>query len=1043
VDKRSISAAGFSGHNYESMTVRRPSGRRLVRLAVLFTLSLATLTVRADGGRQELNFNPDWRFTKTDPTNAFAESFNDEGWNTVSTPHTFNDTDTFNNFELPGLRGEENQWSGRTWYRKTFVAPESWSGQKVFIEFQAVRQFGEVFLNGQRLGICKNGFIPFGFDLTSYLKIGATNVLAVMCDNRFMINPMPGAKETGLMSDTLGEFETKVNKIIPDDVNAIRADQIPWNNPQWHPAMGGIYRDVKLYVTDPLHITLPLYDFLQTEGPYIYPTDVSDKSAKVNVEIPIQNDRISNEEVDVSVQILDHDGKVVSTGRVSPVMKIASTALVKANIAVTVPNPNLWQPDFPYLYRAKISLSIDGKEIDSQEVPFGIRTVNWDANTGFAINGKHLRLHGWGQKPVDEWPGLGDAQPDWLHFYTLDLMKQAGANWVRWGHCAAGPAQIASCDMLGLMVEQPGVDGESDTVGAAWQIRADAFRDALIYYRNNPSIMIWEGGNQKVTEEHARQLRGYMDEFDPHGGRAYAHRRANAITGKYMDVCIGTEGGREISSLPVVEGEYDREESPRRVWDEFTPPNTNYNALEAGQTYNVDSEEYAVNEVVQYVHKTFAANHSGGANWIFSDSTSGGRNTTEVSRASGEVDGVRLPKEAYYVVQAMFRDDPQVHIIGHWNYPAGTKKTVYVASNCGDVELFVNGKSLGHGKVSDRFLFTFENVAFEAGEIEAVASYHGEAVATNSIQTAGEAVALRLTPVIGPENFEADGSDVALVDVEAVDAQGRRVPTFQQRVDFDCSGPAIWRGGYNSGQPGSINNPFLDLECGINRIAVRSTLQPGTVAISASCPGLKPASVAIASHPVGIQNGIETKNPPLPEVTLARPDFLRVSEEPAATGDGQPSAGAGRYIVSFSYSGPTTIVHVEQNATDGRNIFVDRDTPFAGLPPALVGADWVQGANGDSIYSAVDLMQLAVKGGTVVSVAHDDRLPLPTWLEQKFRRTGMTLKVNGHAMTIYQHRAKTDESLTLGSNTDDPSVTTALAYVVFVSRLPLSTEAMN
>jgi beta-galactosidase len=493
----------------------------------------------------------------------------------------------------------------------------------------------------------------------------------------------------------------------------------------------------------------------------------------------------------------------------------------------------------------------------------------------------------------------------------------------------------------------------------------------------------------------------------------------------------------------VVEGEYDREESPRRVWDAFTPPNENFAAQMEGQTYNLNSEQFAVNEVAQYVRKTFASNHSGGANWIFSDSTSGGRNTLETSRTSGEVDGVRLPKEAYYVCQAMFRDDAQAHIIGHWNYPAGTKKTIYVASNCGDVELFVNGKSLGHGKVSDRFLFTFENIAFEPGEIRAVAFYKGQPAATNLIRTAGEPVALKLTPIVGPKNFQADGADVALIDVEAVDANGNRCPTFQQRVDFDCGGPAIWRGGVNSGKTNSINNKFLDLECGINRVAVRSTLQPGTVVVAAKSAGLKSASVAISSSPVKIENGIALENPPLPAVTLTKPNFFRVSEEPAPLADATPVAGAGRYIVSFSYSGPTGIVHVEQNATDGRNIFVDRDLPFANLPPELVGADWVQGANGDSVYSAVDLMQIAVKGGTVVSVAHDDRLPPPAWLAQKFKRTTATLKVNGQTMTIYQHRAKADESLTLGSNTDDPSVKTAVAYVVFVSKMPPSTQAMN
>jgi beta-galactosidase len=304
-------------------------------------------------------------------------------------------------------------------------------------------------------------------------------------------------------------------------------------------------------------------------------------------------------------------------------------------------------------------------------------------------------------------------------------------------------------------------------------------------------------------------------------------------------------------------------------------------------------------------------------------------------------------------------------------------------------------------------------------------------------------VALRLTPIVGPKQFQADGADVALVDVEAVDANGRRCPTFQPRVVFECTGPAIWRGCVNSGKTNSINNQFLDLECGINRVAVRSTLQPGVVVVSVKCPGLKPAHISIASRPVMIQNGVTTEQPSLPAVALAKPVFLRVSEEPPPIGDGQPLAGVGRYIVSFSYSGPTGIVHVEQNAADGKNIFVDRDLPFTGLPEQLVGADWVQGANSDSVYSAVDLMQVAVKGGCTVAIAHDDRLPSPAWLTQKFKRTSMSLKVNGQTMTIFQRRAKADESLTLGSNTDDPSVKTANAYIVFVNGSQAVTHAMN
>lgn len=1019
-------------------------------LLVGLSLALFLLNTLTAGG-WELNFNPDWKFIKADPANAQAPEFNDKNWAVVSTPHTFNDTDTFDDFALPGLRGEINQWSGRTWYRKTFTAPESWRGKKVYIEFEAVRQVAEVYLNGHLLGVCKNGFIPFGFDLTPELRIGQPNVLAVMCDNRFLFNPMKPETNSGAGGTAIENLQSRLARqaaAIPDNVADLQANQIPWNSPQWHPAMGGIYRNVKLFVTDPLHISLPLYDFLRTEGPYVYSTDISAKSATVGVEIPVENGRVSGVQAVVSAEILDRDGNPIA--KLSRDQTIAAGAAAKTKFSFVIPNPQLWEPDYPYLYRLVCSVDTGGQTVDSQEIPFGIRAVHWDVRTGFWINGHRLKLRGWGQKPVDEWAGLGDAMPDWMHFFTLNLMKEAGANWVRWGHCAGGPAQIKSCDELGLMVEQPGVDGEADTVRAAWQVRAEAFRDMIIFYRNDPAIMIWEGGNQKVTAAHARQLRGCMDEYDPHGGRAYAHRRADKTTGEFMDVTIGTEGSHEVPRLPVVEGEYDREESPRRVWDEYTPPFTNYDATQmaARQAYAEDSEQYAINEVTQYVRKTGAPGHCGGANWIFSDSTSGGRNTTEVDRASGEVDAVRLPKEAYYVCQAMFRDEPRVHIIGHWNYPPGTRKNIYVASNCRDVELFVNGKSLGHGKVSNRYLFTFENVAFAPGEIEAIAYNDGAPAATNVIRTAGPPVALRLTPITGPGGLLANGSDVALIDVEAVDAKGERCPTFQQRVNFTCNGPAIWRGGYNSGRTNSINHKFLDLECGINRVAVRSTLTPGVINVTASCPGLKSGGVAIPSLPFTVEDGCATALPRLPEVPLpeTHASWANLTEPippmtvTALTGN---ETSAGRYVESLAYTGPTEGANVQKNAADGGKIYSDTDFTFANLPKELAGADWIQVPQADSLYSAADLMQIVVAPETEVYVAHDARLAAPDWLRSQFRPADLTLNVNGQAMKLFRHTAREEGSITLGSNTENAGVKVANAYVVFVNVASPSEKAKS
>jgi len=829
----------------------------------------------------------------------------------------------------------------------------------------------------------------------------------------------------------LAQMSAKANEAIPEDANRIQADQIPWNNPHWHPAHGGLYRNVRLYVTDPLHISLPLYSFLRTTGPYVYATEISDASAQVWVEVPVENGRQSAAPVEVMATIFDRDSRPVLT--LTQDGQVAAGASRVFRLSGALAGPQLWEPDYPYLYRVACSLCVDEETIDSCEVPLGIRTVRWDVNTGFYINGRHLKLRGWGQKPTDEWPGLGVAQPDWMHFYTLHLMKEAGANFVRWGHCLGGPAQIEAADRLGLVTEQPGVDGESDTRGAAWTIRAAAFRDTIIYFRNHPSILIWEGGNQKVSSKHAKELRGYMDQYDLHGGRVYAHRRADSITAEFMDVGIGTEGGREIARLPVVEGEYNREESPRRVWDNASPPGFGYPEAK-GQTYQLTSEQFAANQVAQFVRKLGAQDHCGGANWIFSDSTSGGRVACEVARASGEVDGVRLAKEAYYVCRAMFRSDPQVHIIGHWTYPEGTKKTVYVASNGEEVEFFVNGRSLGKGKVSDRYLFTFPDIAWEPGEIKAVAYAGGKAVATQTRHTAGPAKALRMTAITGPGGLLADGSDVALIDVEAVDAKGYLCPTFQQRVDFEVEGPVVWRGGYNSGKIKSINNTYLDLECGINRVAVRATREAGTITVKARGEGLSPGSITIQSLPLKVEAGYTTVLPLMPDVALPKESPVRPSLVPAqAVAFVAGQAGIGRFITAFSYSGPTQIVHMEQDAQDGRQVYVDRDWSFAGLPKDLVGADWVQAADNDGLYNALDLMELGVKAGSVVSVAHDDRLARPAWLTRQFQAMSLSLTVNGQAMKVFQRRIEKSEGLTLGSNTEEAGAKAVQMYVVFVN----------
>lgn len=869
-------------------------------LCLISLISVLVCNPTAAGKRLTLNFNPDWKFIRSDPNGAQAPDFDDNTWTTVSAPHTYNDVDTFDDWSVAGHHGESSQWQGRTWYRKTFTAPTVWQDQKVYVEFEAVRQVAEVYLNGRLLGIHKSGFSPFGFELTQYLKFDQPNVLAVMCDNRFQWDQMQqelerirrestsqtGANPTGTKdrgpSSSIRALTESFNRDIPDDLDDLEAYQIPWNNPHWHPAHGGLYRNVKLHVVDPLHITLPLYSFLQTTGPYVYATGISDESALIHVEIPIENGRLTDENVEVTVKVIDRDGESVLTLDRMDHINAGATSLLE--VSGVLKNPQLWEPDYPYLYRVVLTLKVGGKAIDTVELPHGIRTVKWTIDQGFFINDHHLKLHGWGQKSTDEWPGIGNAQPDWMHYFTMNLMKEAGGNFVRWGHTAGGPAHIVAADRLGIITDQPGVDGEGDTRAAAWELRSNTFRDIIIYFRNNPSILIWEGGNQKVSREHAAELHGHVEKYDPHGGRVYTHRRPDRVVAEFMDVQIGTEGGSDIgmSTMPIFEGEYDREEAPRRVWDDATPrhvggdPLTSivYGYVEGSGSYRLTSEEFAVNQVRQYMDKLSPVNHSGGANWIFSDSTSGGRVPSEVARVSGEIDGVRLPKEAYWVCRTIFRNEPLVHIIGHWNYPTGINKTVYVASNCDMVELLVNGKSLGrigpteHEGKSLQYLFTFPEVTYVPGRISAVGYKDGKVAAEQVKKTVGEPVALKMTPITGPAGLMADDSDYLLIDVEAVDANGLRCPTFEQRVNFEIDGPGTWRGGYNSGRIKSINHSYLNLECGINRVAVRAGRIPGTITVIALCEGLTSGHLTVASQPVVMEHGYTTTIPVIPEVKL-------------------------------------------------------------------------------------------------------------------------------------------------------------------------------
>lgn len=972
----------------------------LFHLSILHVSCKDTAVVDVESARTTYNFNVDWKFVKDDPDGAEKIEKNDSEWVSVSCPHTFNDIDTFDDLSHGHHDGEDNQWRGTVWYRKHFNIPTEDKGKKVFIEFEGVRQIADVYLNGVHLGQNQTGFIPFGFDLTPFINYDGDNVLAV-----------------------------KVNNDRGDHFR----DNFPlvWNHEHWHPTHGGIYRNVYLHTMDPLHITLPLYDNLKTTGTYVYANEVSKEQATVYVEAEVYNEHPTPRTVQFEAKILDGEGQEVATAQSEKDVKAGEKLVFETQTKII--DPHLWYTRDPYMYTVLSVLRVDGKVIDTYESPLGIRYFEFNKNTGFWINGENTKLHGWGQKPTNSWAGLGAALPDWLRDFTFRLMDEGGGNFIRWGHCAGSPAEIEMGDKYGFVTLMPGVSGESEDEGETWDIRIAAFRDMIVYYRNHPSIFIWEGGNWAESATHYEEILKLINTYDPQGLRLMGNRRADVsdVSEKYVTIEIGTEGWEgEFAELPIVESEYCRDEAPRRIWDKHSPddnffshPNINKN------TYKMTSETFAVKQAEHWWQKMGKKPyHSGGANWIFTDGPHGGRCPTEVTRASGEVDAVRLPKEAFYALKVMWRPEPQVHIVGHWNYDEQTEKDIYVISNCAAVKLYVNDQLIGEDTTVDNgYVYKFPKVKWQAGAIRAEAFVAGEQRASQTKKTAGAPVALKLTPITGPEGWLADGSDIVLIDVEVVDKDGQRCPLAKGRVDFEITGPAVWRGGYNSGKPNSTNNRYLDIEAGINRVAIRSTLVAGEVEVFAQYKGLPKASVQLKSEEISLQGGLTQQMPQVYEVEPeAEPLPVHIPKMPKYIPGVTDKSEVFR---KFSYTGDSPAM-LRTNVHWGKKAYTDLQYNYTVIPRYLVGAEYIRMPNSDSRYWARDLLQFIAGEDMIVYVGHDDRVPRPSFLIEEFDDTGDDFMLGDVSMSLFKKEAQKGESIVMAGNSDGDVPEGARMYVV-------------
>lgn len=825
---------------------------------ILLCLSVCSLLLAAplqaantDTTRAVYDFNPGWKLLVGDAPDAAAAGFDDTRWKAVTLPHAWNEDEAFSK-DITDLS------TGVAWYRKHFTLPAGAAGKKIFLEFEGVRQGARIFVNGKPVGLHENGIMAFGIDISDVAAAGQ-NLIAVRTDNAW------DYRETS------------------------SGQRYQWSDKNFNANYGGIPKNVRLHVADRLYQTLPLFSNLGTTGVYIHASefDIAGHTATVGAESQVRNEYAQARTFAYEVTIRDRDGKQVASFGGQP-HTIAAGATATVTASARVKDLHFWSWGYGYLYDVSTTLKVDGHAVDVVRTRTGFRKTEF-ANGMIKLNDRVMQVHGYAQRTSNEWPAVGMSVPPWLSDYSNRLMLDSNANLVRWMHITPWKQDIESLDRIGLPQAMPAGDSEADVKDRRWEQRVAVMRDAIIYNRNSPSILFYETGNRGVSEAHMGTIKALRDQYDPLGGRAAGSR-------EMLSSQAAEYGGEMLyinksARAPFWAMEYSRDEGARKYWDNLSAPfhRDGDGPQHKGQDasiYNRNQDSHAIEDVKRWYDYwrerpgTGTRVSSGGVNIVFSDSNTHHRGA-ENYRRSGEVDAMRIAKDGFFAHQVIWDgwvdiEQPRIHIIGHWNYAPATSKAITVVSSAARVALFLNGKPLGDGVQSERFLFTFDHVGWQAGTLRAVGyAADGKPLCETTLVTAGAPVALRLTKRTAPGGLRADGADLALLEVEVVDAAGRRNPVALDMVDFTLDGPAEWRGGIAQGADNFILARRLPVEGGVNRVLVRSTTQAGKIVVHASAAGLAAASLELQSQPVKVSGG-------LGQLADSQPSYLGRGPTPAS-----------------------------------------------------------------------------------------------------------------------------------------------------------------
>lgn len=787
--------------------------------------------------RSRILFTKDWKFKLADDSTVKNIVFDDSKWRTLNLPHDWSIEFPFDSASPTGNGGGALR-GGLAWYRKTFTLSEDNQSKNIFIDFDGVYKNSEVWINGHYLGKRPNGYISFEYDLTPYLKFGKEkNIIAVKVDN---------SKQP---------------------------------NSRWYSG-SGIYRNVWLVTKAKISV--------DQWGTFISTPQVTNSSASVVIKINVVNQSSKNKKVKLETTFLSSDGKEVAK-TVSDIQLANQANETEQKAKIT--NPILWSDEHPYLYKAITKIISDEKIVDVYETTFGIRYFKFDANKGFFLNGKHVKIKG--VCDHHDLGCLGTAINKRALERQLEILKEMGCNAIRTSHNPPAPELLELADKMGFIIMDEAFDmwkKEKTTFDYhldwdEWHVKD--LKDQILRDRNHPSVFIWSVGNEIMEQWNAqedstpykmlKELNDIVKSLDTSRptvtannepsrwnkllqanvtdliGYNYAHARWNrdSVTKLWGNKpFILTE---TISALET-RSHYDRLRSdsirqwPGKHWDD--PCNQCNADLTVNAYDNVSAGWGSTHEVTM---KLFQKNDfiSGEFIWTGFDYIGEPTPYQWPARSSyfGIIDLAGFPKDVYYMYQSVWTDKTVLHILPHWNWKTGDTVDVWAYYNHADeVELFLNEKSLGTKKKIGDDLHVMWRVPFVAGTLKAVSKKDGKTVLTKEIKTAGRPAKIEL--IADRKNIKADGKDLSFITARIVDAAGNIVPDADTLIQFASEGNAEIIGTDNGLQTSmeSFKGNQRKAFNGLALVVLQSKEKAGKVILKASSKNLASSSIEIVTQ---------------------------------------------------------------------------------------------------------------------------------------------------------------------------------------------------